>query len=197
MGQCNAQSVDRSSGVAALVGQSAAQLSSASSIKKKEPSGQGTPRGLELMQSCARFYTNGVGVANNRVGVANRAIQPSHSQTAAFNQCATRPTSSSRSTARTNNFAAACSFLWAVLSVALATIVWWAALTEAAGGPELTARGSSALPAQTVIAAIRPPEKIPGAAAPQTVSSAQSGILIRKVKTQRITSDGWGNSDRD
>src|SRR5512147_1304735 len=149
MGQCNAQSVDRSSGVATLVGQSAARLSSASSIKKKEPPVQQTPRGLELMQSCARFYTNGV-------GVASRAIQRSHSQTAAFNQGATRQTSSSRSPARTNTFAAACSFLWVLLSVALATIVWWAASTGAAGGPELAASDSSALPAQTAIPAISP-----------------------------------------
>jgi hypothetical protein len=35
------------------------------------------------------------------------------------------------------------------------------------------------------------------AGAAQTVSSTQSDILIRKVKTQRITSDAWRNSDRD
>jgi hypothetical protein len=187
MGQCNAQSVDRSSGVATVVGQSATRFSSASSIKKKEPPVQQTPRGLELMQSCARFYTNGV-------GVANRAIQLSHPQTAALKQGATRQTSSSRSKARTNTLAAACSFLLVVLSLGLATIVWWAASTGAAGEPELAASDSSALPAQT--AAVRPPEKIPAGAA-QTVSSTQSDILIRKVKTQRITSDAWRNSDRD
>jgi hypothetical protein len=189
MGQCNAQSVDRSSGVATVVGQSATRFSSASSIKKKEPPVQQTPRGLELMQSCARFYTNGV-------GVANRAIQLSHPQTAALKQGATRQTSSSRSKVDTNTLAAVCSFLLVVLSVALATIVWWAASTGAAGEPELAASDSSALPAQTAIQAISPPKKMPAGAA-QTVSSTQSDILIRKVKTQRITSDAWRNSDRD
>ena len=187
MDQCNAQSVDRRSGLATLVGQSATRSSSASSIKKKEPSVQQAPRGLELMQSCARFYTNDV-------GLANRAIQLSHPQTAALIQRTTRQTSSSRSKARTNTLAAVCSFLLVLLSLALATTVWWAASTGAAGKTEPAASDSSALPAQT--ATIRPQEKIPAGAA-QTVSSAQSDILIRKVKTQRITGDAWRNSDHD
>lgn len=189
MGQGNAQTIDRSSGVATLIGQSAARLSRTSSIKKKEPPAQRTPRGLELMQSCARFYANGV-------GVANRATQLSQPKPAALNQRATRQTSSSRlSKARTSTLAAVCSLL-VLLSLALATIVWWAASTGAAGEPELAASDLSSLPVQITIPAIRPPEKIPAGAA-QTVSSAQSVILIRKVKTQRITSDAWRNSDRD
>ena len=72
MGQCNVEISARQSGVVPGVGaQSATQIS-------------GTPRGLELIKSCAKFYANGV-------AAAKPTVQLSHPKGSALNQSAASP----------------------------------------------------------------------------------------------------------
>ena len=47
-----------------------ARLSGTYLITKKEPPPQLTARGLELINSCAKFYANGAGVVKPRVEIA-------------------------------------------------------------------------------------------------------------------------------
>jgi hypothetical protein len=72
MGRCNAQTNAGSSVVARLiVERNTARLSGTCAITKKERPSQHTPRGLELVNSCAKFYANGAGVVKPRVQIAH------------------------------------------------------------------------------------------------------------------------------
>src|SRR5512143_2545726 len=120
MGQCNAQTNDNASGVVTtlIIDQSTARLTETCAITKKEPASQTTPRGLELIKSCAKFYANGVGERNPRPQLSERVG-------ATLNQPATQASPSRRSKAGIRNFAVMCSFLLILPSLSLATIVWW------------------------------------------------------------------------
>jgi len=152
--------------------QSTAQVSATT---KQEPLAQPTARGLELVESCAKFYANGV-------GTAKPTLQLSHSAGAALNQPATRQAFPSRvSKPSISTVAVMCSFLLILPSLALAAIMWWGATSGAAGGPEAVAGDASAISTQSAN-----PRNLTAAAAEQTVSNAGSEIIIHKVKTQPI-----------
>lgn len=174
MRQCNAQIKARPSGVVPVRGdQSTAQLSTTT---KEEPLAQPTARGLELIKSCAKFYANGV-------GTATPTLQLSHSVSTALNQRATAQTFPSQvSKTSISTIAVMCSFLLILPSVALAAIMWWGATSGVAAGPEV----ASAISMQSANPGIAPPRNLTAAAAAQTVSNAQSDIIIHKVKTQAI-----------
>jgi hypothetical protein len=178
MGQCNAQTDARPSGVVPTrVGQSTAQVPTTT---KNQPLLQPTVRGLELIKSCAQFYANGV-------GVAKPAIQLSYPVSAGLNQPATKQTFPSRiSKPSISTVAVMCSFFLVLPSLALAAIMWWGAISGAAGGPEVVAGDASAISTQSANPGIPLPRSPKAVAAAQTVSNVQSDIIIRKVKTQPI-----------
>jgi hypothetical protein len=164
-----------------------ARLFRANSITRKEPPLQPMPRGLELINSCAKFYANGAGVVTQRVQIA-------HLRGAVLDEPPTRQTSSSGpSKASIGTVAVMCSVLLVLPSLALATIVWWAATSRFARGLEVATGTGRALTVQSGSAAVAPQ---PPAAA-QTASNDRSGIIIHKVKTQPITVDARGESDRE
>jgi hypothetical protein len=164
-----------------------ARLFRANSITRKEPPLQPMPRGLELINSCAKFYANGAGMVTQRVPIA-------HLRGAVLDEPPTRQTSSSGpSKASIGTVAVMCSVLLVLPSLALATIVWWAATSRFARGLEVATGTGRALTVQSGSAAVAPQ---PPAAA-QTASNDRSGIIIHKVKTQPITVDARGESDRE
>jgi hypothetical protein len=164
-----------------------ARLFRANSITRKEPPLQPMPRGLELINSCAKFYANGAGMVTQRVPIA-------HLRGAVLDEPPTRQTSSSGpSKASIGTVAVMCSVLLVLPSLALATIAWWAATSGFARGLEVATGTGRALTVQSGSAAVAPQ---PPAAA-QTASNDRSGIIIHKVKTQPITVDARGESDRE
>ena len=167
MSQCNVEIGACQSGVAPSVGDhSAIQIS-------------GTPRGLELIKSCAKFYENGVAAAKT-------AVQLSHPMAPALSQSATSP--SRVATVSISTVVAICLFFLVLPSLALAAIVWLGATAPAAKGPEAAASSSSS---QTASQGVRPPRSLQEATEVQAVSNAQSDIVIRKVKTQPIAAGTW------
>lgn len=156
MGQCNAQTnVSPSHVVPTLVPQS-------------------TPRGLELIKSCAKFYANGV-------GVVKPTLQLSHRVGAALNRPATRQTL----VAKPRISIVAVMYSFVLPSLALAAIVWGAA-TGPARGPEVAAGDSGVGSVKGASQSITAPRNRQAAAAAQTFSNAQSDIIIHKVKTEPI-----------
>lgn len=172
MRQCNAQINARPSGVVPVPGdQSAAQLSITT---EKEPLAQPTARGLELIKSCAKFYANGVGTATPTLQLS-------------LNQRATEQTFPAQvSKTSIGTVAVMCSFLLILPSLALAAIMWWGATSGVAGGQEVAAGDASAISTQSANPGIAPPRNLAAATAAQTVSNAQSDIIVHKVKTQAI-----------
>ena len=176
MGQCNVEIGARQSGVVPSVGDhGATQISR-------------TPRGLELIKSCAKFYANGV-------AAAKPTVQLSHPTGPALSQSAMSP--SRVATVSISTVAAICLFFLVLPSLALAAIVWLGATAPAAEGPEDAAGYASAPPAQTASQGLRPPRSLQEATGVQAVSNAQSDIVIRKVKTQPIAAGTWGGPDSD
>ena len=188
MGRCNAQTNTRASAVPKLIiDQGTARLSGTYAITKKEQPPQPTLRGLELINSCAKFYANGAEVVKPKVQIAHR-------RGAFLDEPPTRQTSpSGLSKASIGTVAAMCSVLLVLPSLALATIVWWAATNRSARGPEVAAGTASAVTVQSGSPAVT--LRTPAAA--QTASNDQSGIIIHKVKTQPITGDARGEPDRE
>jgi hypothetical protein len=171
------------------MGQCNAKTDSPSGTTKKETPLQSTLRGLELIKSCARFYENGV-------GVAKPTVQLSYPLGAALNQHRTRQTFSSRlSRARISTVAVICLFFLVLPSLALAMIVWSATKNGSAKGMEVAADNASAVSAQAS-PAITPLRNLPAAGAAKTASNAQSGIIIRRVKTQPIVGDALGGPNQ-
>src|SRR4029078_4677598 len=84
------------------------------------------PRGLELIRSCAKFYGNGVGLAQSTVQLSHPTL----------NQPATRQRWPSRSSGITT-IAVVCFFFLVLPGLALATIVYWRATTGDAERPKL------------------------------------------------------------
>ena len=156
MDQCNVEIGARQSAVPGGSDRSAAPIC-------------GTPRGLELIKSCAKFYANGV-------ALAKPTVQLSYPTDSTLNQPATAPSGKV-----SLNFVAAISLFSVVLpSLALTAILWWGVAAPADDRKD-AAREASALSAQ---------------AASQ---GAQSNIVIHKVKTQPTVaawggSDGGGTS---
>jgi hypothetical protein len=188
MGQC-AQTNGSSSGVVPSSSPAKAPLGYPLKTKNKESPSQPTLRGLDLIKSCAKFYENGV-------GMANPTIQLLHSVGGAVNKPCTRRTSPSRlSKGSIGTVAVMCSFFLVLPSLALATIVWWGATkTEAVGGPEVAANNASAESAQLGNPAITTPGTLRAAAGAQTISNIPSDIIVHKVRTQPITVDARGRS---
>jgi len=85
------------------------------------------------------------------------------------------------------------SVLLVLPSLTLATIVWWAATSRFARGPEVAAGTTSAVTVQSG----SPVVTLPTPAVAQTASNDRSGIIIHKVKTQPITGDARGQPDRE
>ena len=170
MGQYNVEISARQSGVVPSIGdRSATQISR-------------TPRGLELIKSCAKFYANGV-------AAAKPTVQLSHPTAPALNQSAT----SSSGVAST--VAAFCLFFLVLPSLALAAIVWWGATAPASKGPEEAAGYASPSSAQAASQGLTPPPSLQEATGVQAVSNARSDIVIHKVKTQPITAGTWESQD--
>jgi hypothetical protein len=180
MGQCNVEISARQSGVVPSVGDHrATQISR-------------TPRGLELIKSCAKFYANGVAAAKP---AAKPTVQLSHPTGPALNQSATSPSGVAKVSIST--VATIFLFFLVLPSLALAAIVWWGATAPAAKGLEEAAGYASASPAQTASRGVRPPRSLQEATGVQAVSNAQSDIVIHKVKTQPIAAGTWGGPDSD
>ena len=183
MGQCNAQTNACPSGVVPRrVDQSTAQEPITT---KKEPLLQPATRGLELINSCAKFYANGV-------VVAKPAIQLS--PVAALNQPAMRQMCPSKvSKPSISTVAVLCSFFLVLPILALAAIMWWGATSGAAGGPEVVADDARVILTQTAnpVFPLRNRKTVAVA-----VSTAQSDIIIHKVKTLAIDggASGWTGS---
>ena len=142
---------------------------------------QTTLRGLELIKSCAKFYENGAGVAKPNVKLSHRCD-------AALNAPVTRQTSPLRF-AKPSISTAAVLGSFALASLALAAIVW-AAATGAAGAPKAASGDVSAasVKAASPITASLNREEV---AELQTFATAQSDIIIHKVKTQPIRGATW------
>lgn len=130
-----------------------------------------TPRGLELIKSCAKFYANG-GAA------AKPTVQLSHPAGPELNCSATSP--SGVATVSISTIAASCFFFLVLLSLPLATIVWW-------GVTAPTAKGREAGYASTLSAQAASHETTEGQAVPR----AQLDIVVHKVKTQPIAARAW------
>lgn len=176
MGQCNVEISARQSGVVPSVGvQNATQIS-------------GTPRGLELIRSCAKFYANGV-------AAANPTVQLSHPTGLALNQSATSLSGVAKVSIST--VAAMCLFLLVLPSLALAAIMWLGSTAPTAKGPEEAAGYASPASAQASSQGLTQPPSLQEATGVQAVSNAQSDIVIHKVKTQPIAAGAWGAPDRD
>jgi hypothetical protein len=129
----------------------------------------GTPRGLELIKLCAKFYANGV-------ALAKPTVQLSYPTDSALNQPATAPSGVAK--VSLTSVAAISIFSVVLPSLALTAILWWGVAAPAADDRKDAAREASALSAQ---------------AASQ---GAQSNIVIHKVKTQPTVA-AWGGSDGD
>jgi len=173
MGQRNLENGARQSGVVPGVGDhSATQISR-------------TPRGLELIKSCAKFYENGV-------AAAKPAVQLLHPTGPALSQSAA--SSSGVAKASISTVAAIFLFFLVLPSLALAAIVWWG-VTAPAKGLEEAAGYASASPAHA--ASLRPPRSLQEATGVQAVSNAQSDIVVHKVKTQPIAAGAWEGPDSD
>jgi hypothetical protein len=169
MGQCNVKISARQSGVVPSLGDHrATQISR-------------TPRGLELIKSCAKFYANGVAAAKPTVAL-------SHPTVPALNQFATSPPGVAKVSLST--VAVIFSFFLVLPSLALAAIVWWGATSSADKGPQEAAGYASASPALAAIQSLRPPRNQEATGLP-AVSNAQSDIVIHKVKTQPIAAGTW------
>jgi hypothetical protein len=176
MGQCNVEISARQSGVVPGVGNHSATAIS------------GTPRGLELIKSCAKFYANGV-------AAAKPTVQLSHPKGSALNQSATSPSGVAK--VSISPVAAICLFFVVLPSLALTAIVWWGVTTPAAKGREEAAGYASALSAQAASQGLRPPRSLQEATGVQAVPNPQSDIVIHKVKTQPIAAGAWAGPDRD
>jgi hypothetical protein len=151
----------------------------------------GTPlqsklRGLELIKSCAMFYENGVGVAKPTIQISRPLSAPVSE---------TRQTSPSRrSRSSISPVALICLFFLVLPSFGLAMIVWSAAKSGDAKGSEMISSSATAVSAQA--SPITSLHNVPVAGAAKTASNSQSGILIRKVKTQPIIVDASGGPDQ-
>ena len=174
MGQRNLENGARQSGVVPGVGDhSATQISR-------------TPRGLELIKSCAKFYANGV--------AAKPTVQLSRPMGPALSQS---PTSSSRRYRSVSTVAAVSLFFLVLPSLALAAIVWWGATAPARGLEEAAGYASAPPPAQAASGELRQPRSLQETTGAQAVSNAQSDIVIHKVKTQSIAPGPPGGPDSD
>ena len=176
MGQCNVEISARQSGVVpSVVDDRAIQISR-------------TPRGLELIKSCAKFYANGV-------AATKPTLQLSHQTAPALNKSATSPSGVAK--ARISTVGAVCLFFLVLPSLALAAIVWWGATAPGAKEPGEAAGYASPSSAQAVIQRLKPPRSLQETTEVQAVSNAQSDIVIHKVKTQPIAAGTWGGPDSD
>jgi hypothetical protein len=168
MGQRNVAIRARQSDIVASVGDHRATQTS------------GTPRGLELIECHAKFYTNGV-VA------AKPTVQSSHPTRPALDQSTTAPSVVTK--LRISTVGAICLFFLVLPSMALAAIMWWGATAPVKG---LEAAGyGSASPTLTASQSLRPPRNLQEATALPAMANAQSDIVIHKVKTQPIAAGRW------
>jgi hypothetical protein len=149
----------------------------------------GTPvqsklRGLDLIKSCAMFYENGVGVAKPTIQISRPLSVPLSE---------TRQTSPSRRSRSSISTVALIFFFLVLPSFVLAMIVWSAAKSGDAKGPEMIS--SSALSVSAQANPVTSLHNVPAADVSKTAYNSQSGLIIRKVKTQPIIVDAPGGPD--
>jgi hypothetical protein len=161
MGQCNAHLPTVAPRL--IVNRSSAR-------PKTEPSPPATLRGLELINSCKKFYENGVGVPTPSVQLFAVLDKPASRQRSLFRT-------------RRGTIAVMCSFFLVLPGLALATIVWWSAANW--DGGEAAASDQSAVSAELGPAGAARDHL--QAAAAQSTKDAQSGIIVHKVKTELIS----------
>ena len=143
-----------------------------------------TPRGLELIKSSAKFYANGA-------GAAKPTIQLSYPVRAASNNpAAERALSSPVEKLSVRAIATFCLLLLVLPGIALAAIVWCGTRMADTRTPEMVVGGASSLSARLASSVVTGPND-----AAQTVSNAQSDIIIHKVKTERINGGAWAERD--
>jgi hypothetical protein len=142
-----------------------------------------TPRGLELIKSSAKFYANGAGAAKLTIQL------PYPVRAASNNPAAERALSSPVGKLSVRAITMFCLLFLVLPGLALAAIVWCGTRMTDTGVPEVVgeASSSSARLASSVVTG-------PNDAA-QTVSNAQSDIIIHKVKTERINGGAWAERD--
>jgi hypothetical protein len=141
-----------------------------------------TPRGLELIKSSAKFYANGV-------GAAKPTIQLSYPVRAASNNpAAERALSSPVGKLSVRAIAMFCLLLLVLPGLGLAAIVWCGTRMADTGAPEIVLGEASSLSARLASSVVARPND-----AAQTVSNAQSDIIIHKVKTERIDGGAWAD----
>jgi hypothetical protein len=141
-------------------------------------------RGLELIKSSAKFYANGVGVAQPR-------IQLSYPLRGASNNPASlRAFSSSNGRSRLHAVTMMCLFLLVLPGLALAAIVWCGARMADTGTPEVVPAEASSLSARLASPIVTTPND-----PVRIVSNAQSDVIIHKVKTERVGADALGEWD--
>ncbi len=141
-----------------------------------------TPRGLELIKSSAKFYANGAPAAKPTIQLSYPA------RAASNNPAAERTSPAGKLSARAT--AMFCLLLLVLPSLALATILWCGTGIADTGAPAIVVGGASSLPARLATVVTGPTDEA------QTISDAQSDIIIHKVKTERINGGAWAERDQ-
>ena len=141
-----------------------------------------TPRGLELIKSSAKFYANGAGTAKPTVQLSYLVHSASN------NPAAERTSPAGKLSVRA--IATFCLLLLVLPGLALAAIVWCGTRIVDSGAPEIVAGRASPSSARLASSVVTGPND-----AAQTVSNAQSDIIIHKVKTERINGGAWAVQD--
>lgn len=176
-------------GVPTPSGDQTAQVSAScptSQSKKPKPR---KPRGLDLIQSCARFYANGTAGVRH----ANQNLP-----TPCLRLAAQAPARHARTS--TKLIVAACLFLGVLPSLALAGIVWWGSTTRPMA--EFTAERhveTSSVVVPQVDAEADTEVLVPAKQNPDNLG----GMIVHKVKIQPIppvpeqpTDERWTLSDQ-
>ena len=132
-------------------------------------------RGLELMQSSAKFYRNGASVTRPPIQLS----YPVRNETDDLKR--RQVFSSSPKKWGIRDVTMACLFLLILPGLALGAIVWCGTRMADTSSPEVLASDASSLsprPARSIVTR--------GNDSSQTASNAQSDIIIHKVRTERI-----------
>ena len=140
---------------------------------------QRTPRGLELIKSCAKFYANGIEVPQS----ANRSSPtgPTFNLRLGIQRPLRRAKPKSR-------IIAACLLSLVLPFVTLAGIVWWGTKIGSVRVPHAEFH-AGAEPSQSVSATDRPLDVADGTATLANANQSRANdndIVVHRVKTQRI-----------
>ena len=142
------------------------------------------PRGLELIKSSAKFYSNGA-------GTVKPTIKLSPPVGAASNNPA-RTLSSRAGKLSVRTVALMCLLLLVLPGLGLAAIVWFGIRMADGGAPEVAVGDASSLAAGLASSVVTRPSNLRAGSVAETVST---DIIIHKVKTERIDAGAWGERD--